>query len=180
MMGAVQERWLERGLRSSRARWNIVANQVMVTETKGVQDGADTFGMDRWDGYPVAQQRLLRLLAATRRANPVVITGDVHSNWVADLKEDYKSGASPVVSTEFVGTSIASGGDGNDTPAPALALNPHLKFYNNRRGYVRISVTPSRWRADYRTVPYVSKPGAPIETAASWTVEPGNLVAVRT
>lgn len=179
MMGAVQERWLERGLRSSRARWNVLANQVMITETKSVLDGQDAFGMDRWDGYPAAQRRLIRLLAASRRANPIVITGDVHSNWVAHLKEDYTSEASPVVSSEFVGTSISSGGDGNDAESPALTVNPHLKFFNNRRGYVRVSLTPSRVRVDYRTLPFVSKPGAPIETRASWAVEPARLAAER-
>ncbi len=173
MMGPVQERWLERGLRSSRARWNVLANQVMVTQTKFVQGDQELFGMDRWDGYPAAQRRLLRLLASARRANPVVITGDVHTNWVADLKEDYDDPAAPIVSSEFVGTSITSGGDGNDAPSPALKLNPHLKFFSNRRGYVRVKVTPERWRADYRVVPYVSKPGAPIETRGSWVVAAG-------
>ncbi len=173
MMGPVQERWLERGLRSSRARWNVLANQVMVTQTKVVQGDQELFGMDRWDGYPAAQQRLLRLLASARRANPVVITGDVHSNWVADLKEDYDDRSSAVVSSEFVGTSITSGGDGSDAASPALKVNPHLKFFNNRRGYVRVTLTPARWRADYRVVPYVSKPDAPIETRSSWTVAAG-------
>jgi alkaline phosphatase D len=173
LMGRDQERWLERGLRSSSARWNVVANQVMVAPTKFVQNGEELFGMDRWDGYPAAQRRLLRLLGAVRRANPVIITGDVHTNWVADLRENPDDPSSPVVSSEFVGTSITSGGDGNDGASPALALNPHLRFFNNRRGYVRVRVTPSDWRADYRVVPYVSKPGAPIETRAAWTVAAG-------
>lgn len=172
MMGAVQERWLERGLRSSRARWNVLANQVMLAQTRFEQADQEVFGMDRWDGYPVAQQRLVRLLASARRANPIVITGDIHTNWVADLKERYDD-SSPVVSSEFVGTSITSGGDGNDTVSPALKRNPHLKYFNNRRGYVRVKITPSRWHCDYRTVPWVSKPDAPIETRASWVVEAG-------
>jgi alkaline phosphatase D len=173
MMGAVQERWLERGLRSSRARWNVLANQVMIAQSKSMLKDQEVFGMDRWDGYVAAQRRLLRMLAAARRSNPVVITGDVHSNWIADLKEDFDDPASGTVASEFVGTSITSGGDGSDTPSPMLALNPHLKFFNNRRGYVRVHVTSSRWRADFRTVAYVSKPDAPIETRASWVAAAG-------
>lgn len=171
LMGSRQERWLESGLRASRARWNVLANQVMLAQTKFMQDEQATFGMDRWDGYVAAQQRLLRLMAATQKARPVVITGDVHANWVADLKVDFDSPESPVIASEFVGTSITSGGDGHDNASPALKANPHIKWFNSRRGYVRVAVSRSRWTADYRVVPYVSKPGAPIETRSSWVVE---------
>ena len=129
--------------------------------------------MDRWDGYVAAQQRFLRLLGAARGANPVVITGDIHSNWVADLKQNFDDPGSPTVASEFVGTSIASGGDGTDEPSPMLRLNPHIKFFNGRRGYVKVKITPSRWRAEYRTLPYVSRPDAPVRTEASWVVEAG-------
>jgi alkaline phosphatase D len=33
--------------------------------------------------------------------------------------------------------------------------------------------TARETRADYRTVPFVTKPGAPIQTASSWRVEHG-------
>jgi len=78
------------------------------------------------------------------------------------------------VGTEIVGTSISSGGDGDEsTRAAALAVNPHFKFYNNRRGYVRCAVTPALFTADFRTLPYVSRPDAPIETRATFVVESG-------
>ena len=38
----------------------------------------------------------------------VVLGGDVHANYVADLKADFDDPASPVVATEFCGTSITS------------------------------------------------------------------------
>jgi alkaline phosphatase D len=34
-------------------------------------------------------------------------------------------------------------------------------------------VTPDSWTAEYRTVAYVSKPGAPVETPTKWRVERG-------
>jgi alkaline phosphatase D len=75
--------------------------------------------------------------------------------------------------SEFVGTSITSGGDGaekrKDTDA-ILAENPHIKFFNDYRGYVRCTVTPEKWTADYRVVPFVSQPGAPIETRATFEI----------
>ena len=174
MMGPGQEKWLMDGLRASKARWNVVANQVMIAQVAQLRDGVRTFAMDKWDGYVEARHRLMGFLAQARPSNPVVITGDIHSNWVADLKPDFDDPSSPVVGTEFVGTSITSGGDGNDSPGTdERALNPHVKFYNSRRGYVRATITPSLWTSDYRVLPYVSQPDAPIETRASFVVESG-------
>ena len=51
----------------------------------------------------------------------------------------------PTVGTEFVGTSITSGGDGQPMTAGAdgiLPENPHVRFYNAQRGYVSCTVTP--------------------------------------
>jgi alkaline phosphatase D len=58
--------------------------------------------------------------------------------------------------------------------------NPHLRWYQNRRGYVRCRVTDDAWTVDHRNVPFVSKPDAPIETAASWRVEHGKPGIVKT
>jgi alkaline phosphatase D len=115
--------------------------------------------------------------------NPVVLTGDVHNNWACDLKADYDDQASETFGVEFVGTSITSGGDGADTSPgqqATVAENPHIKFFNGQRGYVRCTLTPEEWRADYRVVPYVSQPGAPVYTRASFVTLAGNpgLVAV--
>ena len=110
-----------------------------------------------------------------------MITGDIHSNWVADLKLDFDRPESPVVAAEFIGTSISSGGDGADTNEfvqRMLAENPHLKFFNGQRGYVRCEVTPRQWRSDYQVVEYISQPGAPLKTRAPFVVENGRLGAV--
>jgi alkaline phosphatase D len=77
------------------------------------------------------------------------------------------------VASELVATSITSGGDGNDNVTPALAENPWLKFNANRRGYVRCTMTPQEYRADFRTLPYVKQPDAPAETKATFVLEDG-------
>jgi alkaline phosphatase D len=77
---------------------------------------------------------------------------------------------------ELVGTSITSGGDGFDAMKgvdDVYAENPHLKWHSARRGYVSCLVTPKQTRADYRTLPYVAKPGAPVQTPRSFTMEAG-------
>ena len=119
---------------------------------------------------------MVSTLQNARVQNPVVITGDIHSNGVGDLKVDYKAKNAPIIATELVGTSISSGGDGNDqTPAAAarLAENPQIKFYNNQRGYVRCELTRQALRADFRVVEKVSTPESPVSTRASFIVENG-------
>ena len=82
----------------------------------------------------------------------------------------------PIVAAEFVGTSITSGRDGIEISPRNQAIlpeNPHVKFHNGQRGYVRCTIGRDRWTTDYRVVPFVSRPGASVETRASLVVENG-------
>ncbi len=133
--------------------------------------------MDAWDGYAASRDRVLSGIVTRGVRNPIVLTGDVHQSYAADIKADFNDQASATIGSEFVGTSISSGGDGSDTSAGGLlqlAENPHIKFYNRQRGYVRCALIPEAWRSDFRVVPYVSEPGAPIFTRASFVVEAGS------
>ncbi|MEU0276591.1 alkaline phosphatase D family protein, partial [Streptomyces sp. NPDC006307] len=133
--------------------------------------------MDAWDGYPASRKRILDGARAAGVENLVVLTGDVHVGYAFDLKADFDDPASRTVGTELVATSISSGRDGADKPANwdnLTRANPHLRFYNGRRGYLRVTLTPERARADFRTVAAVTTPGAPVTTAASFVTEAGN------
>jgi alkaline phosphatase D len=57
--------------------------------------------------------------------------------------------------------------------AASLAANEHIKFYNSQRGYVTATVTPQLWTSEYKIVPFVTRPGAPLETRATFVVEDG-------
>jgi alkaline phosphatase D len=164
--GADQERWLADGLRRSNARWDVLGQQVLFAKhdfTVGSPEGSH---MDTWDGYQPNRDRIARALGTAR--NGVVLTGDVHQHWAAEVMVD--GGES--MGVELVTTAITSTGDGNDdTNDGVLAENPHIKFYKNRRGYVRTRFTTSELRTDFRVLPYVSNPGAPATTAASFVVE---------
>ncbi len=180
--GQKQEQWLFQGLAKSQARWNILAQQVFMAQ-RDFEPGAEArLSMDAWDGYVGSRDRLFQFLQQSQPANPVVLTGDVHTNWVADLKADFNNPSSKTIGTEFVGTSISSGGDGSDTNPNTEAIlteNPHIKFFNNQRGYVRCELTPQRWQSDYRTVAAVTTLDAPITTRASFVVENGRPGAQR-
>ena len=173
MLGAAQERWLHDGLAASPARWNVLGNQVMLSQLDTDPGPGESYRFDRWDGYVSARQRLLGFLS-DRPSNAIVLTGDVHASWVGDLPADYRDDRARIVGTEFVGTSISSGGDGADSNGfgrNGLAANPHLRFFNAQRGYVRCTALRERWLADYRVLDRVSRPDGRVATRASFVIE---------
>jgi alkaline phosphatase D len=81
-----------------------------------------------------------------------------------------------VVGTEFVGTSITTGGNGADmlpVGQTYLVANPHMRCCNFQRGYGRITVTPELLTNDFRVIPFINQPGAPVSTRATYVVENG-------
>ncbi|MGW3559438.1 alkaline phosphatase D family protein [Streptomyces sp. NPDC000963] len=177
LTGATQERWLIDGWSRSRARWNVLPQQVVLAERRDLPTADFKLSMDSWDGYPASRQRILAGAEAAGVENLMVLTGDVHVSYGLDLKADFRDPASRTVGTEIVTTSITSGKDGADRPSnhdKLMRANPHLRFFNGRRGYVKVSLGRESARADFRTVPYVTTPGAPLTTAASFVTEAGN------
>ena len=176
LMGAAQEKWFADGLERSRSRWQVVAQQIMMAPYDMAPGGKRSYHMDSWGGYPAALERMLHTIGTRAENRTVVLSGDIHSNWVNELRTPYATPQGKTVAAEFVGTSMTSGGDGSEGTASVernAGENPHMKWHNNRRGYVRCQVSPDQWTADYRTVPFVSKPGAPIGTASSWLARNG-------
>lgn len=179
LLGAAQEKWLAEGIAGSKAVWDLLGQQIFVS----IQDfdaGADeVYNMDSWSGYPLARKRLVETLAAQPQRNPVIITGDVHSSWAAQLHTGGQDTSTPCVAPEFVCTSISSGGDGvamTPRTEAMMPVNPQIKFFHGKRGYVRCEVTKDTWRTDYRSVDYVTKPGAPVSTVGSFVVAAGKRV----
>ena len=181
MLGRAQERWLEGALAESRARWNLIAQQTPMAQFDQKPGPGRRAWTDGWDGYPAARQRLFEFLVGQRIANPVVLGGDVHSFNVADLKLDFDDPQSPVVASEFVGTSITSQSWPQDRRDRYVADNPHIKLMDGRyRGYVRVEVTPGRMRADLRAMKSVLQREAACNTLATFVVEDGKAGPQRT
>lgn len=174
--GAAQERWLTDGWRRSGALWNVVPQQVTFSQRKLDLNAAAKVSMDSWDGYRASRNRVLAGARAAGAENLMVLTGDVHVGYAFDIKADFDDPGSRTLGTEIVATSISSGRDGADKPAnwdTYTRANPHLKFYNGRRGYVTVELGREAARADFKTVPYVTTQGAPVATAASFVTEAG-------
>src|SRR5262249_24388181 len=103
MLGAEQEAWLERSLAASKAGSNVIAQQTLMAQLDRKPGDGREFWTDGWDGYPAARKRLLEGIHSRKIQNPIVIGGDVHMHWVADLKPDSDDPKSPVVASEFCG-----------------------------------------------------------------------------
>jgi alkaline phosphatase D len=177
MLGAEQERWLFDNLGDAKGTWTVIGQQVysFARDFRNVNPDA-RFSMDVWDGYVPARQRLYSRLKETRASNPVILSGDVHVHFGADLKMDYADPKSETIGVEFTNTSISASGDGADVAAnweQIRSANPHIRYHSARRGYIACTATPDTMRADFKVMERVTIPEAPIRIGGSLIVEAG-------
>jgi len=175
MMGFDQEAWLYSALAHSKARWNLIAQDVLMAQFRKRLDDVDAFWTDDWNGYPANRQRLLQRIHDSKVPNPVVISGDIHSFFANDLKLDFDDPSSPTVATEFVGTSISSYGPPYDPIAQALPDNPHVHFFDSRRrGYVTVDLAADHMQVQMRVLSDPHDPKASVGTLRTFAVEGGH------
>ncbi len=183
LLGNEQEAWLAERLRQGGTQWKLLGQGVMFAQLKGVAaansaGGGVFLNSDQWDGYQPARNRIYDIIkgnaAHGRVDNVVVLTGDIHSSWAADLTQDPNN---PNVSTggynpatgegsqavEFVGTSVTSPGVDSDTSGSTAAylrsINPHFKYINlHRRGYMLLDVNRQRAVCEWWYVDTVASP----------------------
>jgi alkaline phosphatase D len=152
---------------------------VLMAQYRLKQDNADAFSTDDWDGYPANRTRLFKRISEARVANPVVVGGDTHCFFANDLRVDFNDPDSPVVATEFVGTSISAVGPPYEMIAPALPDNPHVHFFESRRrGYVCVELEPAQMQVHMRVVSDAADPKADIATLRTFAVESGRAGVV--
>jgi alkaline phosphatase D len=183
MLGAKQEAWLADRLRDSTARWNFIAQQTVVSDINGGVGlsgvllsllSKGLYNYDSWDGYWSARDRLITAIKDGQVRNPVVLTGDFHSNLAFDLIDawpdprDFSSLLDQIDATKDweatkVGTEIATGAISSPTffepggPIPAsvgpatIEGTPWVKYgelLNN--GYVLHDITSESDEALFR------------------------------
>lgn len=185
MLGSAQESWLANSMRSSKARWNVWAQQTIVGSIRQPADAenwlspkapdfakarvkqgtlASNLGipanLDAWDGYPAARARTLSA-AQSAKADLVVLTGDTHNAWAFDLQHEGKAAG-----VELAGQSVSSPGlesyftgASPQTVAKALsATNKGLVWADSsRRGYMLVELTPTKTSSEWRFVETVKE-----------------------
>jgi alkaline phosphatase D len=124
LKGADQERWLLNAFQDSRTQWDLLGQQVFFSQVELTPGPDRGFNPDAWDGYTANRDRIVAGLVNSPVRNAVVLTGDVHSHWAAEVHESGDDLSSPAVAAELVTTSISSGGDGSDSRDETAAVLP--------------------------------------------------------
>ncbi len=98
LLGDEQKAWLLDGLKTSEAKWKIVAQQVMFSPFNvgfaapgGALTNADSvfsvenIFLDIWDGYPAERQQIVEEIEINNIDNVVILSGDIHSSFALDV-----------------------------------------------------------------------------------------------
>jgi alkaline phosphatase D len=197
LLGTEEENWLATRLRGSTAKWKLVGQGVMFAQLKSVggvlADGGGTFfNPDQWDGYQPARDRVYDIIkgGATAPAinNVVILTGDIHSSFAADLSQDPNNSdvaaggydadtGAGARAVELVTTSVTSPGaiDPQGVAAAALQLaNPHVKYVDlTRRGYMLLDVDATRIVSEWWYVDTVASRSSGQEMGRAMQVSDG-------
>jgi alkaline phosphatase D len=174
MLGAEQEAWLADGLGRASTRWTLLAQQTLMAELDRGQQGKPAYWLDGWDGYPAARRRLLEAVAASPVRDTLVLSGDVHSFWAADLKRDFAAPQSATVATEFVGGSITSQGPPEARVQAAVSRTPYIHYgRSGRYGYAHVTLDAKAAHVSFRAVDAIKIPQSGISTLQSFVVEAG-------
>ncbi len=166
------------------AQWNVLAQQVMLMpqDRRKSLTGNPVISMDKWGGYPHARERLVQALKTHRPHNNIVLSGDLHQYFVGVVPSEEGNVESAPIATEFLTTSLTSGGDGSpERPGQEhmLANNPNISFVNDQRGYQMFEFTPREVRTELKVMDRVEVQGGTLSTCARFVVEAGNPIPQR-
>jgi alkaline phosphatase D len=107
-LGRSQMAFVKEALRSSKASWKVMANEVTMMPTKVL--GGSFYQFDSWQGYPREREELLTYIRDQQIKDVVFVTGDIHTFIAGDVRTNLGDG--DTVAVEFVGGSITSQGLG--------------------------------------------------------------------
>ena len=185
-LGAAQDAFFIQGLKSSKASWKVVANELQISGRRNEKGELDD--TDSWQGY--LRDREAVLAAAKEAGDVVFVTGDVHEFRTAEVQ----NAQGQVVAAEFAGGSITAASDvelqsvigkpGFGTPdnpteppdvhAARLANNPEWKAIDGRHGYLLCEVTTKQFKATWKTVPTIRRQTTSKGPSRTFTVKRGS------
>lgn len=115
MLGAEQKAWFLDAVKSSTATWKFWGSETQVVQM--VLDlssfdlpeafkGLYYFTVDQWDGFRTERREIVEALAGT--PNVVVLTGDIHGFYTAEIRVDPDDPTDEPVLVEYVTSGISS------------------------------------------------------------------------
>lgn len=174
MLGKPQEAWLTEGIAldtninmaSQPMPWSVIAQSTLLTKINEPAGKEPRIWTDGWPGYPFARKRLLESLQAQPSLHPVILSGDVHLNVVANVEN---------IATEFCGTSLTSQTGWHPERVPSFYKdNPSVQYFNSeKRGYALAEVTPKLWTTTLMGVEDVKNENSATASIAKFAVERG-------
>ena len=189
LLGAAQEQWLYQTLQTAGASgttWSFIGQQVMFSPFS--EPGTPVRNNDAWDGYQAERGRVREFLGTL--AQPVVLTGDMHSSWAFDIPRDPWGGYRAATGDGSLGVELITPAVSSppyftpglvDTLGPLLASSlPHLKFMDGqRRGFLLVEASPTRLDATWHFSTTVTRRTAAATVGARMAVEAGTSRLVR-
>jgi alkaline phosphatase D len=177
-LGEEQRAWLFEALAGSRARWRLLANPSVMSQTwnpslpddvkaglrkvKLVADDMQGPDFDQWDGYPAERDALLDHLQDHAMDNVVVLSGDVHVSLALELHRHPFDNTDRALAVEFVTPSLTSQNLDDKMGRPrhadasrlveeqAVGFLPHWEWVDlDSHGYVVVDVVPERVTAEW-------------------------------
>ena len=183
MLGSSQERWLRKRLkRAADARWQVLGQQVLVSEMISPDleplvdpDTPSVISkerlqriierskhnppsvLDTWDGYPVAREDLYADLDRYA-VNPVLLSGDLHTNLAAELNPE---DSDTPVAVELMAGAVSSPPiievlperKPNALRDGVLGQNPDIKYLDTRhRGWLCVTLTHERCVGEWHLI----------------------------
>lgn len=179
MLGANQLDKTIKSLVSNQANWNVIASSVPFSPFTFYRGGQKNFYYGGWDGYPAERRKILDVLIQLQRNNTVVISGDVHSSWVTETRDEKTNKTSLI---EFIGTSISSGWPQQlSGPIQAnISNNPQVSFYSGtHRGYALHDISSAKWRTTMRAVMSATDRSSLVFDQAKYEIPAGEMKLYR-
>ena len=167
ILGPTQFQWFKNELSTTTQPWKIIGNQVMIG---AVEIFGTPINTDSWDGYPAERQKLFDHLSTNNIDNMVVLTGDIHTSWAVDLKNDNNP-----VGVEMVTPSVTSPGSPINLSNLITLQNPNIKYVElTKRGFILVDITPQRVQGDWYNVSTINEINASSSCVKSYVSNLGN------
>ena len=131
------------------------------------------YGLDMWDGYAAARERLYDAVEAAQ-ARAIVVSGDSHAFWANELYDD----AGALRAVEFGTTGITSPGAGDyvkGLPVGELYMKGTKEVVfsdHDAKGFVLLTLTPEAVKGELMTVSSIVSKDYETAVRKAFTVTP--------
>ncbi|NVB78107.1 MAG: hypothetical protein HOV81_06905 [Kofleriaceae bacterium] len=198
MLGTAQRDWAIESVRASTATWKLVASPLvmaqMALDLSGYTQLPDTFRKrfyfktDQWDGFRSERRALLE--AWSDIDNLVVLSGDLHGFYAAELHADFDAPAEPIaveyavsaISAPTVDVQLASVVEANpflealglgdligEFDSNLRSTNPHIRHAEStRNGLAIVSIGADNLEVTFLAVDDVTSPTGGVTSEVSF------------